>query len=161
MQFWTVFLQNNCNRSVFTRGTPVWFELNWTDSNRFSFIGFSIFFYGKVKLQLKVWLFLVIVWSQSGFFPVNRTGLFITKGRVPFLQKWSFLVHSQSYFRVHFWKMVWKWSQKWAKNEPKMPTVNNPIDFFTHIFFNTLAPYLGLILIHQQVHHSFHHAEHP
>ena len=24
-------------------------------------------------------------------------------------------------------KMIWKWSQKWAKNGPKMATVNNPI----------------------------------
>ena len=40
---------------------------------------FSVFFSRKVKLRLKVQLFPVIVWSQSSFFSVNRTGLLITR----------------------------------------------------------------------------------
>ena len=56
--------------------------------NQFSFIGFFcffcfcfFFFYRKVKLQLKVQFFLVIVRSQSSFFQVNRTRLLITTPR--------------------------------------------------------------------------------
>ena len=77
MQFWTVFLQNNCNQSVFTRGTQVRFEP--VQFHRFFL--FFFFFYRKVKLQLKVQFFLVIVRSQSSFFQVNRTRLLITMPR--------------------------------------------------------------------------------
>ena len=76
MQFLTVFLQNSCKRSIFTRTTQVQFKLSQTNSDWFSFISFFDFlFHAMIELQLKVHFFSGLVQTQSGFFPVLWTGL--------------------------------------------------------------------------------------
>ena len=77
MQFLTIFLQNSCKRSVFTKATQVRFEPSQTGSNLFGFIGFFrfFFFHGMVELQLKVRFFLV----QSGLSLVFCLFFFLKK----------------------------------------------------------------------------------
>ena len=80
MQFLTVFLQNSCKRSVYTRTTQVRFEPSQTGFNRFGFIGFFRFSFswnGRTATESPV--FSGPVQSQSGFFPVLWTGLLIPR----------------------------------------------------------------------------------
>jgi len=48
-----------------------------------------------------------------------------SEGRVPFCIHFSFIL--SFIFVKNGMKMKWKMMEKGAENEPKMPTVNNPI----------------------------------
>ena len=73
-------------------------------------------------------------WSGAWKNDKNGTGkwewkwAFLQNQRVcSIFQKWPFSGSFWSHFEVHFWKMRFKMRSKWAENERKMATVNNPI----------------------------------